>query len=310
MPRIKINTSAVSMMPSLFDMPAMDYRVRPRPLMRFISFGSGSSGNCAYVGDGESGILIDAGVSPDKVVPELRRRGISMSSVKGICITHDHSDHIRYVYKILKKHPHMALFATPKTLGGVFRRHALSPRLRDYHRPIYIETPFRAGRFTITAFQTPHDGTDNVGFFIECDGLALAVATDLGSVTERVDYYMRRANFIVIEANYDSRMLRDGRYPMHLKARIAADNGHLDNVVTAKYVAGIWTPKLSHVFLCHLSHDNNMPEIALAAVRGELESRGLKVGDASGSIESRDADVQLAALPRFDPSDFYTLVAR
>ncbi len=307
MPRLKINTTVISGMPSLFDMPVMDHRIKPRPTLRFISFGSGSSGNCSYIGDGETGILIDAGVSPDKVVPELKRRGISMSTVRGILITHDHSDHIRFVYKLLKKHPHMALFATPKTLGGVFRRHSLSPRLKDYHRPIYIETPFRAGGFTVTAFQTPHDGTDNVGFFIESGELKFAVATDLGSVTERVDHYMRQANFIMIEANYDSAMLRNGRYPMHLKARIAADNGHLDNVVTARYLAGMWTPKLSHIFLCHLSHDNNMPEIALAAVRNELEGAGVKVGDASGSIEAREADVQLTALPRFDASTFFIL---
>lgn len=306
--RIKIKNQSLDQLPSLFDSLEMSYTVKIPQKIRFISFGSGSSGNCSYIGTDTAGFLIDAGVSPDKVIPELKRRGISMSQVKGICITHDHADHIRYVYKILKKHPHMALFCTPKTLGGIFRRHSLSPRLRDYHRAIYIETPFKIGPFEITAFNVLHDGTDNVGFYIDLDGRSFAVATDLGSISDRVDYYMRKANFIMLESNYDAAMLRDGHYPVYLKARIAADNGHLDNAVAARFLSEIWTPSLSHIFLCHLSHDNNTPEIALSEVTSAFTQRGITVGDASGSIESRQAQVQLCALPRFDPSAFFTLI--
>ena len=308
MPRLKIKTLSFDSQPSLFDSLEMDYHITVPRRIRFISFGSGSSGNCAYIGNDDEGFLIDAGVSPDKVVPELRRRGISMAQVKGICITHDHADHVRYVYKLLKKYPHMGFYATPKALSGIFRRHSLSPRLKDYHRPFYIETPFRIGAFTVTAFTVSHDGTDNVGFFITLDGRNFAVATDLGSITDRVDFYMRQAHYIMIEANYDETMLRTGRYPEYLKARVAADNGHMDNAATADFLSRIWTENLRYVFLCHLSHDNNTPEIALAAVRSALTARGVTVGDASGSIESRSAALQLYALPRFDPSPFFTLL--
>lgn len=308
MPRLKINTRLIDTMPSLFDSFEMNINIVARPKYHFISFGSGSSGNCAYVGNETEGFLIDAGLPPDKVIPELKRRGISMNSVKGICLTHDHSDHVRYVYKLLKKNPQMVLYATPKTMGGIFRRHSLSPRLKDYHRAIYIETPFRIGSFTVTAFQTLHDGTDNVGYFISQGEKNFAIATDLGSISDRVDHYMRQADYIMIEANYDSDMLRDGHYPLYLKARIEADNGHLDNRVSAEFIADIHTPRLKNVFLCHLSNDNNKPEIAIEAVRSALARKGLKVGDTSGSIETRDADIQLYALPRFDPSPFFTLL--
>lgn len=308
MPRLKTNPTLFDRVPSLFDSLEMDYSVTVPRRIRFISFGSGSSGNCAYIGNDDEGFLIDAGVSPDKVVPELRRRGISMSQVKGICITHDHADHVRYVYKLLKKHPHIGFYATPKALSGIFRRHSLSPRLKDYHRPFYIETPFRIGDFTLTAFTVSHDGTDNVGFFITLDGRNFAVATDLGTITDRVDHYMRQAHYIMIESNYDETMLRTGRYPEYLKARVAADNGHMDNAATADFLSRIWTPALRHVFLCHLSHDNNTPEIALAAVTGALAGRGVTVGDASGSIEARAAQTQVYALPRFDSSPFFTLI--
>lgn len=97
--------------------------------LQFISFGSGSSGNCAYLGDDQSGFLIDAGIDDTKVVAELQRNGIDMRKVSGIILTHDHSDHVRYVYKLVRKYRHMEIFCTPKTLNGLLRRHAISNRI-------------------------------------------------------------------------------------------------------------------------------------------------------------------------------------
>ncbi|MEE0979613.1 MAG: MBL fold metallo-hydrolase [Muribaculaceae bacterium] len=307
MPRLKISTAQFSQ-PSLFDdleMPHVDNRPQH---FRFVSFGSGSSGNCSYIGNNEEGFLIDAGVSPDTVIPELKRRGIELSSIKAICLTHDHADHVRFTYKLAKKLQKAAVICTPKTLGGIFRRHSLTTRLKDYHRPIYIETPFKIGRhFQVTAFNTPHDGTDNVGYFIEMAGKAMAIATDLGHISERVDHYMRQANFIVLESNYDLPMLHNGPYPAYLKARIAADNGHLDNADAARFIASIYTPKLTHLFLCHLSHDNNTPEQAAATMSQALTQIGVRVGDGSLSHDNSLTDLQLVVLPRFDVTPLYIL---
>lgn len=281
--------------------------VKPADKLNFISFGSGSSGNCAYIGDTSGGLLIDAGVEADKVVDELRRYGIKMEHVKGVLLTHDHSDHVRYVYPLVRKRPHMGVYCTPRVLNGMLRRHNISNRIKDYHHPIYKEHPFKVGNFEITAFEVLHDGTDNAGFFITRGRHALAVATDLGCVSERADYYMRRANHLMIEANYDSAMLAAGTYPEYLKARIRSDNGHLDNAVTAEYLARIYTPALRNIFLCHLSRDNNRPEIALNAVETALAAIGVRVGNGSNTPYDRSAPLQLMALPRFDSTGLITL---
>lgn len=276
--------------------------------LSFISFGSGSSGNCAYIGDGETGILIDAGVDMTSVVSELHRNGIPMDNVKGIILTHDHSDHVRYVYTIVRKYRHIGVYCTPRALNGILRRHSIPNRLKDYHRPIYKEHPFKIGGFTLLAFEVTHDGTDNAGFFITHGKHALAVATDLGCVGERADYYMRQANYLMIEANYDARMLANGSYPEYLKARIASDTGHLDNEVTARYLAGIYTPALRNIFLCHLSQDNNSPQTALHTVERALHDAGVnEIGDCSESPYARLAPVQLMALPRFDATGIISL---
>lgn len=278
--------------------------------LNFISFGSGSSGNCAYIGDGESGLLIDAGVDADKVIDDLRRHGIKMESIKGIILTHDHSDHVRFVYKLIRKRTHMALFCTPRVLNGMLRRHNISNRIKDYHHPIYKEHPFRIGNFTITAFEVMHDGTDNAGFHILHGNHTMVVATDLGCISERADFYMRQANYLMIEANYDETMLANGGYPEYLKGRIRSANGHLDNRETARYLGQIYSPALKNIFLCHLSKDNNTPEIALHAVEQALTQAGATVGDGSNSPYARMAAVQLMALPRYDSTPLIPLTLR
>ncbi len=276
--------------------------------LNFISFGSGSSGNCAYVGDATTGLLIDAGVDFDSVVKELGRNGIPMSRVKGILLTHDHSDHVRFVYSFVRKYRHLVVYCTPRTLNGLLRRHSISSRIKDYHHAIYKEHPFKVGDFEVVAFEVMHDGTDNAGFFITRGSHHLAVATDLGCVSERADYYMRQANYLMIEANYDNEMLTNGTYAEYLKARIRSATGHLDNEVTARYLAEIYTPALRQIFLCHLSKDNNLPEKALHCVTDALLAAGVKqVGDTSGTPYALMAPVQLMALPRFDSTGLISL---
>lgn len=279
-----------------------------REALTFISFGSGSSGNCSYLGNGEKGILIDAGVDPDTVRDGLRSHGIDSRSICGIILTHDHTDHVKYVYSHVRKRFDIGVYCTPKILTGLLRRHSISRRIKEYHKPVYKEFAFNVAGMEITPFDVSHDGTDNVGYFITYAGVNVAVATDLGSVTPRVDYYMRQANHIVIESNYDLQMLLNGPYPQHLKARIQAATGHLDNTAAAAYIASIASPRLRTVLLCHLSHENNLPELAVGAMRKALaEAAFTEVGDGSGSLETRDMPLQLAALPRLTPSPLYTL---
>lgn len=275
--------------------------------LRFICFGSGSSGNCAYLGDDRFGILIDAGIDPAKITAELTRNAITMDSIGGIILTHDHGDHIRYAYAIVRKYRHIRIYCTPKTLNGILRRHNISRRIKDYHQPIFKEFPFHIGNFVITPFEVMHDGTDNSGFFISAGNQKFVVATDLGKISERADFYMRQANHLMIECNYDRTMLLNGPYPEYLKGRILADNGHMDNEATAAYLSEICSPKLHNIFLCHLSHDNNTPEKAIETVRNALEANGITVGDGSGSIESRKASTQVSALPRFESTGLIIL---
>lgn len=272
--------------------------ISPDRIISYASFGSGSAGNCCYIATSQGGVLIDAGLRPDEISEALRNHGIPMANVKALLLTHDHSDHARFAYSLLRAHRHIRLYCTNRVLQGMLRKHGISKRIKDYHTPIFKEIPFNAAGFGITAFEVPHDGTDNMGFSLEFNDRRFVIATDLGAITERARHYMSRANYLVIESNYDLHMLRSGRYPEHLKARIQLDSGHLDNAVTARFLTEIINPELRYIFLCHLSQDNNTPEIALRESREALEASGIRVGKAEETLADRSADVQLMALPR------------
>ena len=150
--------------------------------------------------------------------------------------------------------------------------------------------------FKITAFEVPHDGTDNVGYCIEIDGKVFSFLTDMGYITPTAAQYICKTNYLVIEANYDEEMLRMGSYPQYLKERIIGKNGHMCNKDTAEFLSENFNEGMKHIWLCHLSKDNNHPELAYKTVEFALKSKGILVGK----------DVQLAALKRSTPSEFYT----
>lgn len=271
----------------------------------YVSLASGSSGNSCYVGTSKGGVLIDAGIKPDEIERRLEANGINLQMVKGIMLTHDHGDHTKYVYAMLRHNRHMSLYCTNRVRDGLLKRHNMSKRINDYLVPVFKEIPFRVGELDITAFEVSHDGVDNVGFSIEFDDRHFVIATDLGTVTPRARHYISKANYLVLESNYDSTMLTIGRYPEYLKARIRSDFGHMDNDATASFLREIYTEELKYIFLCHLSRDNNTPAKAVTATRNSLEAAGLKVGRAEETLSDRKADVQLMALPRSEASRLF-----
>jgi phosphoribosyl 1,2-cyclic phosphodiesterase len=183
----------------------------------------------------------------------------------------------------------------------------VSRRIKDYQVSIFKEIPFFLAGMKITAFDTSHDAIDNMGFSFEAGGKHFVVATDMGVITDRAAHYMQQANYLMIESNYDRTMLDTGKYPEYLKARVRGAKGHLDNEVAAQFVASNYHDGLKWVFLCHLSNDNNTPDVALQAMMRALKERGVSVGDGSFAPIEREKDIQVYALPRYDTSTWFVL---
>lgn len=263
--------------------------------VQFMSLGSGSSGNCYYLATETYSILIDAGIGIRTIKKIFKEYNLELETIKAILITHDHADHIKAVGNLSKKY-NIPVYATQEIHTGIQRSYCMTEKLAAEHTClIQKEKDIQLGDFNITCFEVPHDGTDNVGYCIEVYGKTFAFLTDMGHITPTAAAYIARADYLIIEANYDDAMLQMGPYPPHLKVRIAGANGHMSNRETAQFLAEHFPPNLKYVWLCHLSKDNNHPELAYKTVELALREHEIIAG----------RDVQIIPLKRTLPSELY-----
>ncbi len=262
--------------------------------LRFQSFGSGSSGNCYYVGNASCGILIDAGLSVRTIRKNLRNIGLDFENIWGVFVTHDHADHIKAVGPLGEKH-RIPVYSTRQVHEGIQRSYSVTEKLYTSRKYLEKGQSIQLGEFKITSFAVSHDASDNVGYTIEYKEKRFTFATDLGYISEEVAEHLKQADYMVLEANYDLQMLDRGPYPVHLKNRIIADTGHLSNDQAGQFLANNYNEKLCNIFLCHLSRENNLPELAYTTVQNYLEENNIIVG----------RDVQLTTLDRLNPSELY-----
>ena len=243
---------------------------------------SGSKGNATYVSDGETSILIDAGLSGIELNRRLTSRGLSADQLDAIIVTHEHTDHIRGV-GVLSRRYKLPVYINPKTQKAAHQ-------LGELHTTQLFEcgATFHINNLAIHPFSISHDAKDPTAFTINQNGSTVAIATDLGIVTSLVKEHLKRCDLLILEANHDPEMLETGPYPWPLKQRISSRIGHLSNLSSKILLEELQHEKLQHVILAHLSEINNTPQKAFGEVAKALTrcSAKLTVADqySSGPI--------------------------
>jgi phosphoribosyl 1,2-cyclic phosphodiesterase len=262
--------------------------------LNFCSLSSGSSGNCYYLGNEFHGILIDAGISAKSIRKFLNDMGISMQTIMGVLITHNHIDHIKGLEVLTRKFS-LPAFSTHKIWKSI-----LSPKSRisrDCIHEIPLKQKFNLAGFDIEAFPVCHDAPETVGFHICAGEKNITIITDLGHICQTAALYIKAANLLVIESNYDEQMLVNGKYPHYLKERIKSDQGHLGNHQTSAFLADIISDNLSNICLAHLSKNNNSPEIVLKTLQQTFSEKGISLNSQQRiSILNRDLPTDMIRL--------------
>jgi phosphoribosyl 1,2-cyclic phosphodiesterase len=237
---------------------------------------SGSGGNCIYVKNNDTEILIDAGKSARALCSALTEIGKNIDEIDAIFITHEHTDHVSALEVLLKKHK------IPVHIVGASARKLLLKGLDVYEELLCIHPPVfsvEIGDIKVTSFPTPHDSDFSVGYTIKIGEKTIGYATDIGYITSEIKNALCGCESVVLECNHDVEMLMNGPYPYDLKLRIRSNRGHLSNADCADFASELCFVGTKNILLAHLSEENNDPALAFDSVWSAIadESINLKL---------------------------------
>lgn len=219
------------------------------------SLNSGSNGNCYYVGNDREAILVDAGISCRETERRMQRIGLSMEKVKAIFVSHEHTDHISGIPVLAKKYK-LPVYITDATM-----HHGRLQLNKEQALSFKPYEPVQVGDLTIKAFPKFHDAAEPHSFVVSSNNINIGVFTDIGAPCDHVIMHFQKCHAAFLEANYDEHMLEQGSYPHHLKKRIRGGQGHLSNKQALDIFTNHRPSFMSHLFLSHLSRDNNSPTL-------------------------------------------------
>jgi len=243
-------------------------------MSRFCNLFSSSKGNCTYLSGGNTAVLVDAGVSFRALGSALGSQGLSADGLRAVFVTHEHSDHIKGL-RVLLDRLGIPVYASAATLEYLAAHNHVPPGATL----IECAPGQVVGDLQVIPFPTPHDACGPLGFrFHMPDERTVAVATDLGHITEEVRTQITGCDLVMLESNYDKGMLECSRYPYFLKRRIKSRRGHLSNDACAKEVVELVSQGTTRVVLAHLSQENNLPEIAYQTGKALLHAANMREG--------------------------------
>lgn len=233
--------------------------------MKVIVLASGSTGNCIYVQGSSGAIFIDAGRSGKELLGTKKEQGLAeragckLNMIEGLLVTHEHTDHIRGLGPVCTR-LNIPAYGTAGTLSSYKNKYSGTkpPKCIGITRG----EPFEVAGLRIEAFSVSHDAADPCGYMITDGDLRLGYCTDTGYISSTMQETLSHADALVLESNHCPEMLKCGKYPPFLKARIASQRGHLSNPDAAELISAL-ANDLHSVILAHISEENNDPMLAL-----------------------------------------------
>lgn len=235
--------------------------------MKVTAIASGSSGNCFYVENEKSAVLIDAGISAKHINLRMNELKLNPKKIEGIFLTHEHIDHIRGA-DVFARQLDIPIYATNGTAKNGF--------LCSNEELINIikkNENVKIGSLEVEAFEKNHKAHEPVSFSVNEKNKVVSVITDVGVACKNVNERIGMSNFLFLESNYDPIMLENGPYPYFLKKWVKGDTGHLSNNQAGLAVLEHSHSKLKNVILSHISKNNNTPQVALKCFKKIMKER-------------------------------------
>lgn len=239
--------------------------------MKLCSIASGSSGNCSYIGTKNTGILVDAGISGKKIEQGLLSIGVDVNKLKGVLITHEHSDHVKGIGVLARKYQ-IPIYGTAETINAMLKSSSIGRIPEGLFRFVKPDCTFEIEDLEVNPFSISHDAANPVCYTFHSENKKIGYATDLGKYDDYIVKNLKDSDLLFLEANHDVNMLMVGAYPYYLKQRILGDHGHLSNDLSAKLICELLHDKLKSIILAHLSKENNYEALAYETIAQSVEA--------------------------------------
>lgn len=237
--------------------------------MRMMSIASGSSGNCTFVEQNDTVILVDAGISLKRIEEGLNAAERTGRDISGILITHEHNDHIKGLGVLLRKYD-IPVYTTEGTIKGISACRNMGKYDGSLFREVGKNDIISIGDIEVRFHPISHDAREPVCFSFHAGSSKAVVATDIGCYDDNLSQFLMNSDCMLIEANHDVHMLEVGPYPYELKRRILGEFGHLSNDSSGKLIKSLLNDHIKGLMLGHLSKENNFEELAYETVKQEI----------------------------------------
>ena len=237
--------------------------------MRMMSIASGSSGNCTFVEQNDTVILVDAGISLKRIEEGLNAAERTGRDISGILITHEHNDHIKGLGVLLRKYD-IPVYTTEGTIRGISACRNMGKYDGSLFREVGKNDIISIGDIEVRFHPISHDAREPVCFSFHAGSSKAVVATDIGCYDDNLSQFLMNSDCMLIEANHDVHMLEVGPYPYELKRRILGEFGHLSNDSSGKLIKSLLNNHIKGLMLGHLSKENNFEELAYETVKQEI----------------------------------------
>lgn len=207
---------------------------------------------------------MDCGFPAREIESRLSDLGIEADSLSAILVTHEHTDHVRGLGPLARRHG-LAVWMTAGTFHG-----ANYGKLPMLHQIDSHAGWWSIGDLAVVPYPVPHDSREPCQFLFRACGCTLGLLTDTGYITPHIASILQACDSLVLEFNHDSQMLANGPYPPGLQARVGGSHGHLNNHQAMGLLKRLQTSRLQQVVASHLSERNNSPELVTELVLGQL----------------------------------------
>lgn len=265
--------------------------------MKLCSIASGSSGNCIFVGNDTTKLLVDVGISGKKIENGLKELGVSLEEIDAILITHEHIDHIKGLGVMARRY-HWPIYTTQLTKEAILNTSSVGKLEEDLFHRIEPDEPFFIGKIKVVPVSTWHDAADPVCYTFYYQEVKVSIATDLGDFDDYLVGQLNDSDMLFIEANHDVNMLEVGPYPYSLKRRILGSRGHLSNERAGQLISKLNGKRLHSVLIGHLSKENNYEALAYETVKQELNKEPSVLKQLQLFVAKRDGLSQICTVSK------------